>query len=182
MSRVGKKPLILPAGVSATVAENRVVIKGPKGTLEQAFDPVIQVVVENGQVILKRSGDSKKIRALHGLYRSLFNNMVVGVTQGFSKSLEVEGVGYKIAKSGEKLVLSLGFSHPVEVNPPKGIVLEVGGKNEIIIRGIDKALVGQMAANIRKIKPVEPYKGKGIKYKGEYVRRKAGKVVKATGA
>lgn len=182
MSRVGKKPIVLAGGVTASVAEGKITVKGPKGSLEQVLDSVIEVKIDAGQILVLRKSESKRVRALHGLYRSLINNMVQGVIHGFSRSLEVEGVGYKIAKAGEKLVLSLGFSHPVEVVPPKGIAFEVAGKNEIIVRGIDKGLVGQMAANIRKIKPVEPYKGKGIKYKGEYVRRKAGKVAKATGA
>lgn len=181
MSRVGKKPILIPQGIEVKIQDGKVFVKGPKGNLEQMVAPVIEVKIENNQILLTPKDNSKKSRALHGLFRSLLANMVTGVKDGFSKILEVEGVGYKIVKSGEKLVLSLGFSHPVEIIPAKGISFEVIGKNEIVVKGIDKCLVGQVAANIRKIKTVEPYKGKGIKYKGEYVRRKAGKVAKATG-
>lgn len=182
MSRVGKKPILIPQGVEVKLEGSRVLVKGARGSLELKIPALLETKIEGSQIEVFRKVESKKVAALHGLFRSLIFNMVSGVSQGFTKILEIEGIGYKITKTGEKLVLNLGFSHPVEVAPPPGISFELAGKNGIIVKGIDKALVGQVAANIRQIRPVEPYKGKGIKYKGEYVRRKAGKIAKATGA
>jgi large subunit ribosomal protein L6 len=176
MSRIGKKPIPIPAGVTVTVEAGNVVrVKNNKGELTERIPASIEVVVEDGSVIVKRSSDEKEQRAMHGLSRAIIANMVHGVTQGFSKSLEVVGVGYRVQKSGNKIVLNVGFSHPVEVPEENGIKLDVEGTNIIKVSGISKQAVGQVAADIRGIRPPEPYKGKGIRYVGEEVLRKVGK-------
>ena len=176
MSRIGKLPVTLPAGVTAELSDGNVLkVKGPKGELTQQFSGDMEIKIDAGVITVTRPSDDKKHRALHGLTRALINNMVQGVHAEFAKALEIIGVGYRAALSGKKLTLNLGFSHPVEVEQPAGITFEVPNNNSIIVKGIDKQLVGQVAANIRELRPPEPYKGKGIRYKGEYVRRKEGK-------
>jgi len=175
MSRIGKKPISLPAGVEVKVDGNQVTVKGPKGTLTQKIPRGISVVQEGKEVWVMRASDSKEHRAFHGLSRALIANMVEGVTKGFEKKLELVGVGYRAQLQGKKLVISVGFSHPVEVEPPEGIEFEVPAATKITIKGIDKQLVGNTAAHIRAIRKPEPYKGKGIKYENEVIRRKAGK-------
>lgn len=176
MSRIGRMPIAIPAGVTVTIAENNLVtVKGPKGTLEKQLPAKMEIKEEDGHIIVTRPNDLKQMKSLHGLTRTLINNMIHGVTEGYEKKLEVNGVGYKAAKQGKKLVLSLGYSHPVEMEDPEGITTEVPSANEIIVKGIDKALVGNYAANIRKWRQPEPYKGKGIKYADEVIRRKEGK-------
>lgn len=178
MSRIGRQPVSLPAGVQVAISEtNHVVVKGPKGQLERQFPATMALRQEDGHLLVERPNDEGKQRALHGLSRSLLNNMVTGVTQGFTKTLEVQGVGYRAQLQGQSLQLALGFSHPVVVNPPEGISFAVEGPR-ILVQGIDNEHVGQVAANIRKLRPPEPYKGKGIRYLGERVRRKAGKAGK----
>ena len=179
MSRIGKMPIAVPAGVTAEVAENnKVTVKGPKGTLERVFPADMKIEQEGDQITVSRPNDLKKMKSLHGLTRTLINNMVVGVTEGYEKKLEVNGVGYRAAKSGKKLTLNLGYSHPVEMQDPEGIESVVEGQNVIIIKGIDKEKVGQYAAEIRDKRRPEPYKGKGIKYATETIRRKEGKTGK----
>jgi large subunit ribosomal protein L6 len=178
MSRVGRQPIPLAQGVTISVDDERVTVTGPKGTLSRPQLPGIQVIQEDGRLVISRENDEKHQRSMHGLMRTLVANMVTGVSSGFTKTLEIQGVGYRAQKQGNNLVLALGFSHPVEVSPPPGIELNVEGTNRILVTGIDKELVGQVAANIRKIRPPEPYKGKGIRYQGEVVRRKAGKTGK----
>ena len=179
MSRIGKMPIPVPSGVEVKIAEgNFITIKGPKGTLERKLPSDMNIALENGQLEITRPSELKKFKALHGLTRTLINNMVVGVTDGYKKVLEINGVGYRAAKNGNKLNLSLGYSHPVELVDPDGVTSEVEGTNKIIVSGIDKEKVGQYAANIREKRPPEPYKGKGIKYENEYIRRKAGKAGK----
>ena len=179
MSRIGKAPIPLPSGVEITLADRRVSVKGPQGTLERTIPGEIEVVQEDGTLVVRRPNDERQNRALHGLTRSLVNNMVVGVTAGFTKELEIVGVGYRAAAQGtNRLELALGFSHPVVVDAPDGITFETPAPTRIIIKGIDKELVGQVAANIRKIRKPEPYKGKGVRYLGEVVQRKAGKAAK----
>ena len=179
MSRIGKLPVSVPAGVTITVAdENVVTVKGPKGELSQKISEKLTIKQEDGTLTVERPSDEKEYRALHGLSRTLINNMVVGVTEGYSKSLDVVGVGYRVQMQGKKLVLSVGYSHPVEFEEIQGITFEVPNQNSIVISGIDKQLVGQVAANIRIVRPPEPYKGKGIRYSDEYVRRKVGKTGK----
>jgi large subunit ribosomal protein L6 len=181
MSRVGKKPVTLPSGVTAELKENVLKVKGSKGELTLEVHPKVQVKVEGSEITVNvGKPDNKQERALWGLFRALVNNMVVGVTQGFTKVLEVNGVGYKAATSGTKLNMSLGYSHPVDMEIPKGLEVKVE-KNVITITGADRQLVGQFAAVVRQQRPPEPYKGKGIKYSDETIRRKAGKVVKAVG-
>lgn len=177
MSRVGAQPIKIPEGVSVTRADRRVEAKGPLGELSQLIPLEIEVKVKSGEVKLSRINDDKKAKALHGLFRTLIFNMVQGVAQGWKKELELVGVGYRAAMEGEKLVLNVGFSHPVIINPPPGIKLEAS-KNQIAVQGLDKALVGQVAAEIRAVKKPEPYKGKGIRYLGEQVRIKPGKAAK----
>ena len=175
MSRVGKAPIDLPDGVEVTVKEDVVMVKGPKGELSERLDSRITTTVDDGVVTLSRADDERETRALHGLSRALVNNMVVGVSEGYEKQLELVGVGYRAALKGKTLELQVGFSHPVTVEAPDGIEFEVPENTKIFVRGIDKQAVGQVAANIRAVRKPEPYKGKGIRYTGEYVRRKAGK-------
>ena len=176
MSRIGRAPVAIPAGVEINVADNNVVtVKGPKGTLTQQFNANMTITVEGNVVTVTRPNDLKENRALHGLTRSLLNNMVVGVTEGFKKTLEVNGVGYRVALEGNKLVMNLGYSHQVIMEAPAGITVEVPNPNTIIVSGFDKQLVGQFAANVREKRRPEPYKGKGIKYSDEVIRRKVGK-------
>ncbi|MBQ1950539.1 MAG: 50S ribosomal protein L6 [Clostridia bacterium] len=175
MSRIGRKPITLPAGVEVKVDNGLVTVKGPKGTLSQQINPVISVEVNGNEVLVTRPNDEKENRSLHGLSRTLINNMVIGVTEGFKKELEVNGVGYRVQKQGTNLVMNLGYSHQVIVSEIPGITIEAPGPNQIVISGIDKQLVGQFAAEVREKRPPEPYKGKGIKYVDEYIRRKEGK-------
>ena len=176
MSRIGRAPIAIPAGVEIKVEDNNVVtVKGPKGTLTQQFNPNMAIAMENGELKVTRPNDAKENRALHGLTRTLVNNMVVGVTEGFKKELDVNGVGYRVAKEGGKLVMNLGFSHQVVMEESEGISIEVPNPNKIIISGTDKQRVGQFAAEVREKRPPEPYKGKGIKYADEVIRRKEGK-------
>ncbi len=179
MSRIGRMPIAIPAGVTVEIAENnKVTVKGPKGTLERVLPVEMSIKVEDAHVVVTRPNDLKRMKALHGLTRTLINNMVVGVTQGYEKILEINGVGYRAAKQGKKLVLSLGYSHPVEMMDPDGIEAIVETPNKIVIKGIDKEKVGQYAAEIRDKRRPEPYKGKGIKYSDEVIRRKVGKTGK----
>ena len=176
MSRIGKLPITVPAGVQVDIDGKNVKVKGPKGELQRTFTPVVDIQMEESQIIVTRSSDEKMARALHGTTRAVLQNMVTGVSDGFTKTLEIQGVGYKAEMDGEKLVINVGFSHPVFVEPPDGIQFDVTEKNRfIVITGSNKEVVGQVAADIRKIRPPEPYKGKGIRYLGERVRRKAGK-------
>ena len=176
MSRIGRAPITVPAGVDITLGkDNTVTVKGPKGTLTQQFNPNMTIAKDGDTVTVTRPNDNKENRALHGLTRTLLNNMVVGVTQGYQKELDVNGVGYRVAKEGNKLVMNLGYSHQVIVEEVPGITIEVPGPNKIIIHGCDKQQVGQFAAEVREKRPPEPYKGKGIKYTDEVIRRKAGK-------
>ena len=179
MSRIGRMPIAIPAGVTVEVAENnKVTVKGPKGTLERVLPSEMEIKVEGAEVLVSRPNDLKKMKSLHGLTRTLIHNMVVGVTEGYQKKLEVNGVGYRAAKQGNKLVMNLGYSHPVELEIPTGLKVEAKSNTEISISGIDKVLVGEFAANVRKVRKPEPYKGKGIKYAGEHIRRKEGKKAK----
>ena len=179
MSRIGRMPIAIPAGVTVEVAENnKVTVKGPKGTLERVLSNELTVKVEGAQVVVERPNDLKRIKSLHGLTRTLINNMIVGVTKGYEKVLEINGVGYRAQKSGKVLTLSLGYSHPVEMVDPEGIEAVCEGQNKIIVKGIDKEKVGQYAADIRDKRRPEPYKGKGIKYADEVIRRKVGKTGK----
>jgi large subunit ribosomal protein L6 len=175
MSRIGRKPIPVPEAVTVEVAPGRVAVKGPKGELEQRLDPDMKVEQADGNVVVGRPTDRGEHRALHGLTRSLIANMVEGVTEGFEKHLEIQGVGYRAQLKGRSLEMALGFSHPVSIEPPEGVEFEVPQPTEIVVRGIDKQLVGQVAADIRKRRPPEPYKGKGIRYRDEYVMRKVGK-------
>jgi large subunit ribosomal protein L6 len=175
MSRIGKKPLPIPKGVAVSVAGQTVTVKGPKGTLTRTFHPEMMVALEDGHVTVTRPSDARQHRALHGLTRALLHNMVEGVTKGYSRQLELHGVGYKAEPNAKGLRLVVGLSHPVDFPAPAGIALTVENNTQIKVAGIDKELVGQVAAEIRKVRPPEPYKGKGIRYLGEHVRRKAGK-------
>ena len=175
MSRVGKAPIELPSGVEVTTTDNAVVVKGPKGSLTQEIDPRISLSIEDGVVSVVRDSDEREVRALHGLSRALIANMVLGVSDGYSKELQAVGVGYRGSLKGSTLELQVGYSHPVSIEAPEGITFEVPEPTRFIVTGIDKQLVGQVAANIRAVRPPEPYKGKGIRYADEYVRRKAGK-------
>lgn len=179
MSRIGRQPIAIPEGVTVTVSgDNVVTVKGPKGQLVKAMHKDINVEVNDKLVLVKRNSDEKQYKALHGLTRALINNMVIGVTSGFQKSLELVGVGYRAQLTGKKLVLNLGYSHPVEVEATEGITFEVPASNKIVVKGLDKQLVGEVAANVRRWRKPEPYKGKGIKYEGEIIRRKEGKTGK----
>ena len=175
MSRIGRKPIAIPAGVEVKLADGVATVKGPKGTLTQAIHPNMKVEVADGQILVTRPDDEKENRALHGLTRALLNNMVEGVTNGFSKQLDVNGVGYRVQKQGKDLVMTLGYSHLVTVSEIPGITIDVPGPNTIIIRGADKQLVGQFAAEVRGKRPPEPYKGKGVRYSTEVIHLKAGK-------
>jgi large subunit ribosomal protein L6 len=175
MSRIGKQPLPIPDGVSVDVGTTSVAVKGPKGELSQDVSPDMTVSVDDGVLTVARPTDRGEHRALHGLTRSLIANMVAGVTDGFSKTLEIQGVGYRARLQGKALELSVGYSHPVQIQAPEGIEFEVPQPTQIIVRGIDKQLVGETAARIRRVRPPEPYKGKGIRYQDEHVRRKVGK-------
>jgi large subunit ribosomal protein L6 len=179
MSRIGKSPIPVPSGVDVTVADRHITVKGPKGTLERDLPGVITVRQEGEELLVERPDDERGNRAMHGLVRSLVNNMVVGVHSEFTKELEIIGVGYRAAAQGpSKLELALGFSHPVHVEAPEGVTFEVPTPNRVVVRGVDKEAVGQVAANIRKIRKPEPYKGKGVRYLGEHVAKKAGKTGK----
>ena len=179
MSRIGRMPIAIPAGVNVDVAENNTVtVKGPKGELKRTLPAEMEIKMEDGQLTVARPNDLKKMKSLHGLTRTLIHNMIVGVTEGYEKKLEVNGVGYRAQKSGKTLTLNLGYSHPVEMTDPEGIETVVDGQNIIIVKGIDKEKVGQFAAEIRDKRRPEPYKGKGIKYADETIRRKAGKAGK----
>ena len=175
MSRIGRMPVALPAGVTVEVKDGKMVVKGPKGTLEQDIDARIALSVENGHAVLTRANDSKELKAKHGLYRALLHNMVTGVTAGYTKGLVINGVGYKVAKQGSKIVLNIGFSHPGEFPETDGIKLDCPTQTEITVSGIDKVKVGQIAANIRSLREPEPYHGYGIRYKDEVIERKEGK-------
>ena len=179
MSRVGRLPVEVPSGVEVKIEGSHVKIKGPKGEMEFGFTPNIEIAIEESVITIKRPSDSREMRSLHGTTRALIQNMITGVTDGYQKELQLVGVGYRANMQGKTLVLNVGFSHSVEIEPPQGINFEVGDRSQqIFITGIDKQAVGQIAADIRKVRPPEPYKGKGIRYKGEYVRRKAGKAGK----
>ena len=179
MSRIGKLPVAVPNGVDVTLADATVTVKGPKGTLSQRVLPVVEVAVDSGAVTVTRKNDDKSGRSAHGLTRTLVANMIEGVTKGFRKSLELQGVGYRVAKAGTGLNFSLGYSHPVTYAAPDGISFTVEGTNKVHVEGIDKQRVGQVAAEIRNLRPPEPYKGKGIRYDGEQIRKKLGKAGKA---
>ena len=179
MSRIGRMPIAVPAEVTVEIAENnKVTVKGPKGTLERVLPSEMDIKLEDGQIVVTRPNDLKKMKSLHGLTRTLINNMVIGVTAGYNKVLEINGVGYRAQKQGNKLVLSLGYSHPVEMVDPEGVTTTLEGQNKITVSGIDKEKVGQYAAEIREKRRPEQYKGKGIKYADEVIRRKVGKTGK----
>jgi large subunit ribosomal protein L6 len=179
MSRIGKAPISLPSGVKVDLQGSTVTVKGPKGTLEQSFHPDMHIELEDNVLSVERPSDSRDHRSLHGLTRSLLNNMVVGVSDGYTRVLRIEGVGYRAAMEGDTLVLNVGYSHPINFEPDKDMSFEVDDRGKTIrVFGIDKQLVGEIAAQIRKTRPPEPYKGKGVRYDGEYVRRKAGKAGK----
>jgi large subunit ribosomal protein L6 len=178
MSRIGKKAIEIPSGVDVSIDDSAVTVKGPLGTLHQRFHPDMRLIVEDAELRVERPDDERLHRSLHGLTRTLIANMVEGVTRGYEKRLEIVGVGYRAALRGPDLELALGFSHPVTIAPPSGIEFEVPVPTRITVRGIDKQLVGEVAAGIRKIRKPEPYKGKGVRYEGEYVRKKAGKAAK----
>ncbi|MCM3164452.1 50S ribosomal protein L6 [Metabacillus litoralis] len=179
MSRIGKKLLEIPAGVTINIADdNTVTVKGPKGELTRTFNIDMQIAIEDNVLTVTRPSDAKEHRALHGTTRSLLGNMVEGVSKGFERGLELIGVGYRASKSGNKLVLNVGYSHPVEITPESGIEIEVPSQTKVLVKGTDKERVGAIAANIRDVRPPEPYKGKGIRYEGEHVRRKEGKTAK----
>ncbi|MEA5050407.1 MAG: 50S ribosomal protein L6 [Oscillospiraceae bacterium] len=182
MSRIGRKPISIPSGVEAKVEGNTVTIKGPKGSITQSFVKSMALKLENGEITVTRSSDDKEYRSLHGLTRTLIHNMVLGVTEGFKKELEINGVGYRAAKQGKDLVMNLGYSHQVIMSDNEDITIEVPAPNKIVIHGIDKQKVGQFAAEVREKRPPEPYKGKGIKYVGEVIIRKDGKAGKAAKA
>lgn len=175
MSRIGRKPISIPAGVDVKIDGNVVTVKGPKGTLTREFHPNMHIAQEGNELLVTRPNDEKENRSLHGLTRTLLHNMVVGVTEGFKKELDVNGVGYRVAMDGKKLVMNLGFSHQVFMEGPEGITIETPSANKIVISGASKEQVGQFAAEVREKRPPEPYKGKGIKYTDEVIRRKAGK-------
>jgi len=178
MSRVGKKPIDIPAGVTVTVNNSTVIVRGPKGELTRTFNPDIEIKVDENVINVSRPSDVKEHRALHGTTRAVIANMVEGVSTGFTRGLDLIGVGYRASKQGTKLVLNVGYSHPVEIEPENGLEIEVPVNTKVIVKGTDKERVGALAANIRGIRPPEPYKGKGIRYEGEFVRRKEGKTGK----
>jgi len=181
MSRIGRLPITVPSGVDVTIDGRHVTVKGPKGTLSRALHPDITVSREDGTLVVTRPTEQKLHKQLHGLTRTLVNNMVVGVTDGYRKGLEITGVGYRAALNGRKLQLNLGYSHQIEIDPPEGITFEVENPTRLAVVGIDKELVGQVAAKVRSTRKPEPYKGKGVRYAGEYIRRKAGKAGKIGG-
>ena len=182
MSRIGRLPVTVPAGVQVTIEGQQVQVKGPKGEMMKLFRPEIGIALEAGQVIVTRGNDEPRNRALHGTTRALINSMIVGVSTGFTKVLEIDGVGYRAEMDGKTLVIYVGYSHPVRMEPPAGISFDVDTKTrQVKVMGFDKELVGQVAANIREVRPPEPYKGKGIHYLGEHIRRKAGKAAKGKG-
>jgi len=181
MSRIGRLPITVPSGVDVTIDGRTVTVKGPKGTLSRALHPDMTVSREDGTLVVTRPTEQKTHKQLHGLTRTLVNNMVVGVTDGYRKGLEITGVGYRAALSGKKLQLNLGYSHQIEIDPPEGITFEVENPTRLAVVGIDKELVGQIAAKVRATRKPEPYKGKGVRYAGEYIRRKAGKAGKIGG-
>jgi len=181
MSRIGRLPIPVPSGVDVTIEGRQVTVKGPKGTLSRALHPDMTVSREDGILVVTRPTEQKTHKQLHGLTRTLVNNMVVGVTDGYRKGLEITGVGYRAALSGKKLQLNLGYSHQIEIDPPEGITFEVENPTRLAVVGIDKELVGQIAAKVRATRKPEPYKGKGVRYAGEYIRRKAGKAGKIGG-
>ena len=178
MSRIGNKPVVIPAGVTIDLKDNTVTVKGPKGELSYTFNQNITLVQNEGEVVFTRPDDSKENKTIHGTTRAVFNNMVVGVTEGFQRELELIGVGYRAQLQGNKLVLNVGYSHPVEFTPEEGLEIEVPSNTKVIVKGYDKQKVGELAANIRGVRPPEPYKGKGIRYVDEFVRRKEGKTGK----
>jgi large subunit ribosomal protein L6 len=178
MSRIGRLPIDIPGGVTVTIDGQNVAVKGPKGELSLVVSAPITVAIEENQVLVTRPNDERLSRSLHGLTRTLINNQIIGVTQGYTKGLEVVGTGYRVAAKGESLEFALGYSHSITVDPPKGISFQVEGNNKVTVVGIDKQAVGEVAANIRKLRKPEPYKGKGVRYAGEIVRRKAGKAGK----
>lgn len=178
MSRIGNKVVVIPEGVTVTQDGNNVTVKGPKGELTRTFSADIKMNIEGNEVTFTRPNDSKEMKTIHGTTRANFNNMVVGVSEGFQKALELIGVGYRAQLQGSKLVLNVGYSHPVEITPPGGVTVEVPANTQVIVKGANKEEVGELAANIRGTRPPEPYKGKGIRYVGEYVRRKEGKTGK----
>ena len=178
MSRIGNKPVVIPAGVTIDLKDNTVTVKGPKGELSYTFNQNITLVQNEGEVVFTRPDDTKENKTIHGTTRAVFNNMVVGVTEGFQRELELIGVGYRAQLQGKKLVLNVGYSHPVEFTPEEGIEIEVPSNTKVIVKGYDKQKVGELAANIRGVRPPEPYKGKGIRYINEFVRRKEGKTGK----
>lgn len=178
MSRIGNKPVVIPAGVTIDLKDNTVTVKGPKGELSYTFNQNITLVQNEGEVVFTRPDDSKENKTIHGTTRAVFNNMVVGVTEGFQRELELIGVGYRAQLQGKNLVLNVGYSHPVEFTPEEGIEIEVPSNTKVIVKGYDKQKVGELAANIRGVRPPEPYKGKGIRYVDEFVRRKEGKTGK----
>jgi large subunit ribosomal protein L6 len=181
MSRIGRLPVTVPSSVEVTIDGRRVTVKGPKGTLSRDLHPDMSVSQEDGSIVVTRPTEQKTHKQLHGLTRTLVNNMVVGVTDGYRKGLEITGVGYRAALNGKKLTLNLGYSHPIEIDPPEGITFEVENPTRLAVIGIDKELVGQVAAKVRQTRKPEPYKGKGVRYSGEYIRRKAGKAGKIGG-
>jgi len=181
MSRIGRLPIAIPSGVDVTIDGRQVTVKGPRGSLTRTLHPDMSVSQEDGSLVVTRPTEQKTHKQLHGLTRTLVNNMVVGVTDGYRKGLEITGVGYRAALSGRKLTLNLGYSHPIEIDPPEGISFEVENPTRLAVVGIDKELVGQIAAQVRSTRKPEPYKGKGVRYAGEYIRRKAGKAGKIGG-
>jgi large subunit ribosomal protein L6 len=181
VSRVGLHPITLPKGVDVKIVGSQVTVKGPLGTLSRNFHPNMKIAIDKGILHVSRPNDERFNRSLHGLTRALLNNMVVGVSTGFEKALEIQGVGYRAQKTGDKLVIQIGFTHPVEVTPPQEVKVELTNPTNIKIKGIDKEIVGEFAAQVRAVRRADPYKGKGIRYVGEYVRRKAGKAGKAVG-
>lgn len=178
MSRIGNKVVVLPQGVEVKQNGNEITVKGPKGELTRTFSADIKMNIEGNEVTFTRPNDSKEMKTIHGTTRAIFHNMVVGVSEGFQKALELIGVGYRAQLQGKKLVLNVGYSHPVEIEAPAGIEIEVPANTQVVVKGISKEAVGELAANIRGVRPPEPYKGKGIRYVGEYVRRKEGKTGK----
>jgi large subunit ribosomal protein L6 len=181
MSRIGRQPVAVPAGVEVTIVGREITVKGPKGTLTRTLNPDVRVTKQDSTIVVERPSEAKPHKQLHGLTRTLVANMVVGVTEGYRKSLEITGVGYRAALVGKKLQLNLGYSHPIEMDPPAGITFEVENPTKLAVIGIDKELVGQVAAEVRATRKPEPYKGKGVRYAGEYIRRKAGKAGKIGG-